>query len=353
MNAIPMDIKDASGNIDFAAWEAKDAEAAASFGDKAHLLQDAQVGIAFLTPQLHRIETEVYQIKYPAFDFRSFMHVNEDGDMWDVGTIFYSMDDVGEAKFLDGNGYDMPYADNIRAQHSRGFHLSGIGYSWNLQEMQRAAKLGRALSSDKARAADKVANAFIYSIAMTGNAPGAATSEKGWSGIFNNPDVPTANVAGDGTGSSTKFADKTPDKILRDINLLISSVHQQTNETHIANTVALPTSTLTELNVRTMSDNNSDTVLKFIIENNAYKLLTGQNLTIKASRELENAGASNSKRMIAYENDRDVVQLHLPGKHQYLPPFQKSSMVYEVAGIMNVGGVEFRTPKGASYRDGI
>ena len=34
-------------------------------------------------------------------------------------------------------------------------------------------------------------------------------------------------------------------------------------------------------------------------------------------------------------------------------PFQKGSMVYEVAGIMNVGGTEVRLPKALTYRDGI
>jgi hypothetical protein len=45
------------------------------------------------------------------------------------------------------------------------------------------------------------------------------------------------------------------------------------------------------------------------------------------------------------------VKFHLPGAHQFLPPFQKSSMTYEVGGIMNVGGAEIRLPKAVVYRD--
>jgi hypothetical protein len=55
--------------------------------------------------------------------------------------------------------------------------------------------------------------------------------------------------------------------------------------------------------------------------------------------------------MVAYENSPEVVKFHLPGAHQFLPPFQKSSMIYEVGGIMNVGGVEVRLPKAVVYRD--
>ena len=57
--------------------------------------------------------------------------------------------------------------------------------------------------------------------------------------------------------------------------------------------------------------------------------------------------------MMAYDNSREVVQFHLPGPHEFLPAFQKSSMTWEVAGIMNVGGVEIRRPKAVAYRDGI
>jgi hypothetical protein len=45
--------------------------------------------------------------------------------------------------------------------------------------------------------------------------------------------------------------------------------------------------------------------------------------------------------------------MHLPGPHEFLPAFQKSAMTWEVGGIMNVGGVEVRRPKGMAYRDGI
>ncbi len=47
------------------------------------------------------------------------------------------------------------------------------------------------------------------------------------------------------------------------------------------------------------------------------------------------------------------MQFHLPGPHEFLQPFQRSSMSWEVAGIMNVGGVEIRLPKAMVYRDGL
>lgn len=331
-----------------AAWARDNAKHAATFADKADaFFSDQQVGYAFLTPQLHRIEAEVYMTRYPSFDIAPYMPVVTDGDMWDVGTLVYSMDNVGSAEFLGGGAFDVPYASTEMAQATRNFHLAAIGYEWNTQELQRAAKLGRSLSADKAQAAVMAADRFIYGIAMTGqNARGE--NEKGWTGFVNEANAPAAQVANDGTGSARTFASKTPDQILRDLNEAITAVETGTLETHVANTVVLPTSEYNRIATTRLSDTGS-TILSFLQANN----VAGQGLRILKSRALETAGQSASKRMIAYDNNPQVLRFLLPGPHQFLPAFQKSSLVYEVAGIMNVGGLDVRLPKAIVYRDGI
>lgn len=308
---------------------------------------DAQQAMGFIQPQLLRINTEVDMQVYPSFDYARLMFVNTDGDMWDLGSIFYSGDVAGRAEFLSGKGFDMPYADISTSQFMQANHFAGIGYEWSLQELQRAAKLGRNLSNEKAMAARKVAESFIYGIAMRGN------TEKAITGIVNDANVPAANVAADGTGGLTTFASKTPALINRDVNAALNAPFNATGETHRANTLLLPSTRLQYLASTPLAAGSDTTILKFIRENNSYTLETGQPLTIIGSRELETAGAGGSARMMAYDNSREVVQMHLPGPHEFLPAFQKSSMTWEVAGIMNVGGVEIRRPKAMVYRDGI
>lgn len=329
-------------------WAADNARSAASFRDKVDaFVSDAQVGIAFLTPQLYRIETEVYMTRYPSFDITRFMSVDTSGSMWDVGTLVYSMENVGQAEFLAGGAFDIPYASNKMAQATHAFHLAGIGYEWNTQEMQRAAMLGRSLSSDKAQAAKQAADRFIYGLAMTGQTP-RGEDEKGWTGFANNASAPSAQVANDGTGPSRLWANKTPDLILRDINEALTAVETGTGETSVANTLVLPTSSYNYVATTRVGDTNS-TILSFLQANNS----AGESLTILKSRALETAGTGATKRMVAYDNNPQVLKFHLPGPHQFLPPFQKSSLVYEVAGIMNVGGVEVRLPKAIVYRDSM
>jgi hypothetical protein len=155
-------------------------------------------------------------------------------------------------------------------------------------------------------------------------------------------------VTADGTGSTTTWATKTPDQISRDIWAAVNAVETQTGETHTATTVALPTAKLRYIEQTRMSDTGS-TILAYIRGNRDG----GDNIQFKAIRELAGAGASGTDRMAAYDSSEEVVQFHLPGDHEFLPPFQKSSMTYEVGGIMNVGGTEVRLPKAITYRDGI
>lgn len=329
-----------------AAWTADHARLAKTFEDKVDaFLQDAQAGYAFLTPQLYRIETEVYMTRYPSFDISRFMTVDTSGDMWDVGTLVYSQDDVGQAEYLAGSAFDMPYASSKMSQFTKPYHLAGIGYEWNTQELQRAAKLGRALSADKARAAKRAADRFIYGIAINGKTP-RGEAEKGGTGFVNNGSAPSAQVANDGTGPSRLWSAKTVDLILRDINEALTAVETGTSETSIADTLVLPTTRYNYIATTRVGDTNA-TILSFLMANN----VAGEGLTILKSRELETAGTGGTTRMVAYENNPEVIKFHLPGSHQFLPAFQKSSMTYEVGGIMNVGGVEVRLPKAIVYRD--
>lgn len=308
---------------------------------------DAQQALGFIAPQLLRINTEIDMQVYPSFDYSRLMFVNTDGDMWDIGTVFYSGDIAGTAQFLSHKGFDVPYADIATSQYLQANHFAGIGYEWSLGELQRAAKLNRNLGNEKAGAARKVAESFIYAIAMRGN------TEKNLTGIVNDANVPAATVPADGTGAATTFASKTPALINRDVNAVLNAPFNATKETHRANTLILPSTRLQYMASTPLAVGSDTTILKFVRENNSYTLETGQPLTIIGSRELEAAGAGGTARMMAYDNSREVVQFHLPGPHEFLPAFQKSSMTWEVAGIMNVGGVEIRRPKGMAYRDGI
>lgn len=301
---------------------------------------DAQQAIGFITPQQLRIETEVYETVYPAFDYAALMPVNTDGDMWDAGSIYYSGDIAGAAQWFSGRADDFPFADVSMEAFERANHLAAIGYEWSTGELIRAARAGRNLTAQKAGAARRVAEQFIYQVALSGSA------EKNFVGAINNAAVP-ASAAPGAWGAAT-----TPEVILTDVNAVLLAPGNATRDNYQADILMLPPTAIQYLAGR-MIAGTTTTLLDFIRTQNALTTVTGRPLTVRALFELETAGAGATRRMAAWARDRNVIQFHLPGPHTFLPPYQRSALSYEVAGIMNIGGTEFRIPTGAAYRDGF
>ncbi|MBB4616916.1 DUF2184 domain-containing protein [Sphingomonas abaci] len=308
---------------------------------------DARQALGFLTPQLYNIERQVYEIRYPSFDYASLVPVITEGNPWGRGTVFYTADAAGEAQFLSGKGFDGPYADIARSQYLKRFELAGTGYEWTLEELETAAIEGRDLGADKAAAARKIAEQFLFYIAMNGRTPQQQqSSEKNWTGLLNDPNVTAVTAAG-------AFTARTPDQILAEINNALSAVHTSTQEIETADTVLLPFAAYQYVATTPRATGSDKTILSFLQENNVYSSETGQPLTIRSQRLLTNAGAGSATRMVVYNRNPDVVRFHLPMPFQFKPAFQKSSMTWEVLGLFRTGGTEVRRPAAMRYVDGV
>lgn len=304
------------------------------------MFQDAQQAAGFVTPALYRTYATVFTTKYPSFDYAGLVPVNTDGDMWDIGTLVYSGDVAGAAEYLGGKTFDVPNASVNFSQGQSQFFLAGVGYELGLQEVNRAAKMSISLGDRKAAAARMVAEKFIYDRVISGS------TEKNTKGLVNNASVPAANATTGSWGSATAA------QMLADVNQALGDVITNSGETAMPNALLLPTSRFLTAN-NTQLSNVDGSVLRFLKQNNSYTAITGQELDIRPSRELETAGAGGTKRMVAYEKSPDNLEFFLPGQFTFLPPFATSSLSWRVDGTMNVGQLEVYRPKTMSYRDGI
>lgn len=302
--------------------------------------EDAQQAAGFVTPALYRTYGRVFEAKYPAFDYAGLVPVNTDGDMWDIGTLVYSGDIAGSAAYLGGKAYDIPNASVNFSLGTSAFFLAGVGYELGLQEVNRSARMNVNLGDRKASASRMVAEKFIYDRVISG------ATEKNTKGLVNNASVPAANA------TNGSWASATVANIMADVNQVLTDVINNSGETAMPNALLLPTSRFLTLN-NTQLSNVDGSILRFVKQNNSYTAITGQELDIRPSRELETAGASGTKRMIAYEKSPDNLEFFLPGPFAFLPPFATSSMTWRVDGTMNVGQLEVYRPKTMSYRDGI
>lgn len=304
-----------------------------------------QANLGFVVSQTSHIESEVYRLKYPDLNYAQMVPVDTGANPWVKSVTYYSMDGRGRAKWMNGNSRDVPTVDFEHGQFETSVHSAGIGYDYGLEEVNQASMLGISLESEKARYARRAYEEFVYEVAVNGDA------EKGFEGLYNYAGVPANTVANDGTGSATVWTSKTADQILRDINNELTGVYTATNTTAMADTLILPFARFQYIASTRIPDTNM-TILEFLRQNNVYTAMTRQPLTILAARGLDTVGSGSTARMIAYRRSPEVLKLHIPMPHQFMP-VQIMGLSYIVPGMFRLGGLDIRLPNEVRYADGI
>ncbi len=314
---------------------------------------DAQ-GLAFVQGQAYKINSKVYETKYPDWDFTRFAFVDTSGPEWSPGILTYTSDITGAAKWQSGYAKDVPMADVNQDMQMRNFHMAAIGYQWNLEEVNTTLGIiGGSLPNRRARAARLAYMQFMYNITISGD------SAKGLFGIINQGGVPATVAPADGTGSVTFWVNengvgtKTPAQIVRDINAGISGGYRASFQTEIADTVAFPPEALEYMAQTPYSETTMETILSFVQRTNLYTLKTGLPLTMVAWPELSTAGAGGTGRLVVYKNDEDYLKLHLPMAHKFLPVYPDGPFNFAVPGIFRTGGIELISNAAFRYIDGV
>lgn len=308
---------------------------------------DAQQALGFLQSQVAHIETTVYEVRYPDIQFEKLVPVDTTANEWARTVEFYSMDKVGKADWFHHMAKDVPLADAFRTQHTHAIEMAAIGYRYTLEEIGQAMMIpGMNLQADRASSARRAAMEFLDNLTIYGSA------DKGFDSLIASS-LPTAvTVAANGTGGSTDWKDKTSDQIAADVNDLLAGIYTSTSTVEMADTLLLPNSRMLMLANRRLGD-TSMTALEWLSKNNVYTFQTGQNLAIFGVRGLDTAGQGGLGRMVAYRRAPDVLKLHLPMPHRFLPIWQTGPLVFDIPGIMRTGGLEIRLPKAIRYGDGI
>lgn len=306
------------------------------------VFNDAQAALGFVLAQTSYIERQVNEIVYPDIQYPSLVPVDTSAPEWIKSVTYFSQDKFGAAQWLNGNSDDIPRAGTQRTKFETEVHMAGIGYGYGLEEINQASMLGYNLAAEDAMAARRAYEEFVERIALTGD------TAKGMTGLINSTTVTAAASAGGALWSAS-----TPAVILNDVNQALIGQFTGTLFTTMADTVLLPYSRYLSIASRMVGTDSSLSILNWLQQNNAYTAQTGRPLTIRAIRGLDTAGAGATARMVTYRRDPNVVKLHIPMPHRFLPAFQASPTRVEVAGIFRLGGVDWRRPKEAAYTDGI
>ncbi|UZO91759.1 DUF2184 domain-containing protein [Roseomonas mucosa] len=311
------------------------------------IVNDApSLALSYLRTAQGYIEPQVYQRQYPDLQYPTLVPVDNSAPEWTRTVNFFSIgEDLGQARWFQGEGDDVPFADFKLDKGDSPIFMAAIGYRYNLEELAHAQMYGIQLTPERAAAARHGYETFVEKIAFQGDA------RLGLTGLLNGASV-TVVAAPNGAGGTATWATKTPDEIAKDVNDAIFGVYSSTNGIEAPNTLLLPISRLNYIATKRLSDTTTTTVLEHIQRVNSYTVRTGQPLLIRGVFGMETAGAGGTARMLVYRRDIEVVKMHIPMPHKFLPAESRLLKV-EVPGIFRLGGVEWRRPGAARYVDGI
>jgi hypothetical protein len=308
-------------------------------------LYDAQQALGFAVSQTAYIEQQVYQTQYPDIQYPALIPVDTSANEWAKSVTYYSSDKVGRAGWFHHYAKDIHIADIERSKNEVGIEMADIGYRWTLEELGQAMMIpGTNLGPDRAAAALRAYEEFMDDIALRGKA------EKSMNGIYDYPGITTV-LAGI-EGGHTVWNLKSADAMIDDVNNAITGVYTESLTVEMADTILLPIQCLTILSTKRIP-NTQASALEYLTTKNVYSLVTGRPLTIRGVRGLETAGQGGSGRMVAYRRDPQVLKMHIPMTHRFLPVWQTGPLVFDVPGIFRVAGLEIRRPKAVRYVDGI
>jgi len=309
-----------------------------------YTMNDAST-LAFVQSQMSHIETAVYRRKYPDIQYSSLIPVDTSANEWAKTVTFYSMDGVGQAKFISGNSDDIPLVNLNKDQYESGVHMAAIGYGFNIEEVNQARMLNINLPSEDAMVARRVYEEFVDSSLLV-----AGDAAKGMNPLINYPGITTV-VAPAGAAGPATWLSKTADEVLLDINNLLSGVWIDSRTVEVSDTLLISETAYVNLATKRI-DGTDTTLMAYVMANNVLTMRTGRALTIRTVRGLESAGVGGVERAVAYRNDMEVLKAHVPMPLRFLP-MQTRNLHFYVPGIFRFGGLDIRLPAAVRYLDGI
>jgi hypothetical protein len=309
--------------------------------------QDAQQqALGFLVAQTTYIEPQVYRMKYPDLNYRDLVPIDASANEWAKSITFFSIDMVGRADWFSHLAKDVPIADITRAKYEVAIEMAAVGYRYTLEELGQAMMVPNVnLTVERAAAARRAYDEFVHNTALYGDA------RKNWFGLTNHFAPTIINAANTWVFRLAQTPVQTT-AIMQDVNGVLSNIWQSSLTVEMADTLLFPLSAMTLLSM-TQLPNTTMNLMEWIKKNNVYTQQTGQQLTCIGVRGLDTASASGGGRIIAYRKDPEIVKMHIPMPHRFLPVWQTGPMIFDIPGIFRLGGLEIRRPMAFRYLDGI
>lgn len=280
----------------------------------------------FFAQELERVKTRTYDVQYPELTATRIIPVSNEAGPGAETITYHQYDQVGFAKIISNYATDLPRVDLVGKKFTSDVKSIGASYGYSVQDIRAARMAGKPLEQRKANAVRRANDQEVNRIAYFGDA------KHGLVGLFTHPNVTIYTLPNDGTGSSTKWKDKTPDQVLRDMNGMANKPVQLTNGVETVDTLLLSYAVNSDINTRARSDTTDTTILEFFLKHNP------QIKNVEVIPECAGAGTGGTDIVMMYKKHDDKLTLEIPQAFEQFTP-QMEGLEFVVPTHSRCGGV--------------
>lgn len=312
-------------------------------------------GMAFLVGQLEKLDPIVRQpltsVTYP----RDIRIIREGGWYEFLSTFNVDYGISGGVKNLQGgiqNEIARVQANLSKDSVRTSLFQSTLSVKWVDLQMQKITgrNLQQMLEDGTRLLYDKYLEQAVY----------YGFPDQSIAGLVNHPDITHSSLAYNAGNTSTKWEDKTPAEILKDVNDALNAAWAaaEYDNSAVPNHILIPPAAFTQIQGTIMSVTGTianSSVLQYILNNNMATTL-GHELKIYPCRQCIGAGAGTpaTNRMIVYNDNARFLDFQIPvdiGKIMTMWNVQTASIDTLYAAL--VGAVRFHYTQPVLYKDGI
>ena len=228
----------------------------------------------------------------------------------------------------------------------------GMELKYTILELESAAKLGRPVDSQKFEGLQLKHQMDIDEQVYIGDL------STGDTGLVNSSLVTNVNNLPNGAGGSPKWALKTPDEILSDVNAMLQSVWAASAYAVMPEKLLLPPSQFGFISTAKVSNAGNISILKYIQENSLLTTSGRGKLDIQPLKWLVGAGiggtigAANSiDRAVVYTKDK--IRVRYPMTLLQRTPVQYEGIYHKTTYFCRLGVLEVVYPETIGYFDGL
>lgn len=302
---------------------------------------------AFFLRELEFIDQQAYKIRYPALLARQIIPAYAGVPEWAHAVTYRQYDQFGIAKLIANAADDLNMAEATGAEFTSLVKPLGIGYGYDIFEIQAAAAQGRPLDQLRAAAARYAAESAVDLALAQGKMlmpTGTPVAIPGMLGLYNQTGTTSFTAGTKALGGTTWGSIASPnasgDEVAADIMGIANNLFLATNQIWAKFRIVLPISQYNYAATKRLGSVSDTTALAFAKANCPY------------IEDVIPWWQASANTMIAFPNDPMVVGAVVNQEWTVTPP-EKRNLKYIINSWMKTGGVISKYPVAISSCTGL